>query len=71
MNRQQYMAARALLRANGRAALRWMQPHHAAVMRRLEEQRDDPLEALAYDQPRMALRVNVWLLWRRAAWLER
>lgn len=73
MNRRQYMAARALLRANGRAALRWMPPQHAGVMARVEALRKvrDPLADLARDRRDLrGLVGRLWLEWRRAAWLE-
>ncbi len=43
MNKQQYRQARALIRANGMFALRWMRMSHASVMLVLANQKADKL----------------------------
>jgi hypothetical protein len=43
MNRTAYRAARALVRANGMFAVRWMRMSHASIMLRLHNQKPDPL----------------------------
>ena len=43
MNKQQYRQARALIRANGMFALRWMRMSHASIMLVLANQKADPL----------------------------
>lgn len=43
MTKQQYREARALIRANGNYALRWLRMSHASIMLRLQNQKTDPL----------------------------
>jgi hypothetical protein len=43
MNRENYRKARAMIRGNGRVALKWMPHEHAEQMRRIVLARPDPL----------------------------
>ncbi len=43
MTKQQYLAARALIRANGNYALRWLRMSHASIMLQLQNQKQDVL----------------------------
>lgn len=57
MNKEQFRLARALVRANGLYALRWLPTAHALVMHALAHQQEDYLSERAWH----AKRVNrVW-----------
>ena len=43
MSKQEYQAARALVRGKGKVALRWIRMRHASIMLQLMYQRPDPL----------------------------
>ena len=43
MNRTAYLYARALIRANGLSALRWLRMSEASIMLQLNNQREDKL----------------------------
>ena len=50
MNKAAYRAARAMIRANGMFALRWLRMSEASIMLQLANQKPDPLAWKLEDQ---------------------
>lgn len=66
MNRTEYRAARSLIRANGKYALRWMEADAAQALSRLMTQADDYLrfrsEMFRNESPAMRIRLTTPIL---------
>jgi hypothetical protein len=68
MTRQQYRAARRLIRANGDSALEWLLNEQAEVFQRLDDQQTDMLRVRAVLEPTRTLtRMVLWPVGARAA----
>ena len=57
MTKQEYRAARKLLRENGNYALRWMRMSHASIMLQLEALAKKP-DPYLYDNWRYTAKIN-------------